>query len=199
MKTSRMPRRKWGAGRGSLFVIASLLIASGLVRLGAGTGQAIAKEISALTTTPELASQAQFCETDPDLAEVLKTVLAREAELGLQEAAFSERKKSLEISDREVRANLKALQDAEQKLAATMALADTAAESDIERLTSVYENMKPKDAATLFEQMAPEFAAGFLGRMRPEAAAQVMAGLSPKIAYSISVIIAGRNADVPKQ
>ena len=62
----------------------------------------------------------------------------------------------------------------------------------------IHENMKPKDAAALFEEMAPEFAAGFLGRMRPDAAGAVMAGLDPKTAYTISVLLAGRNADVPK-
>jgi hypothetical protein len=34
--------------------------------------------------------------------------------------------------------------------------------------------------------------------MRSEAAAGIMAGLSPQAAYSISVIMAGRNADAPK-
>ena len=46
--------------------------------------------------------------------------------------------------------------------------------------------------------MEPDFAAGFLGRMRPDAAAAVMAGLTPETAYSISVILAGRNATAPK-
>lgn len=46
--------------------------------------------------------------------------------------------------------------------------------------------------------MDPGFAAGFLGRMRPEAAAGIMTGLSPETAYTISVVLAGRNADVPR-
>jgi hypothetical protein len=46
--------------------------------------------------------------------------------------------------------------------------------------------------------MDPEFAAGFLGRMRPDAAGAVMAGLSAEKAYAVSVILAGRNAGVPK-
>ena len=57
--------------------------------------------------------------------------------------------------------------------------------------------MKPKDAAALFEEMSPEFAAGFLGLMRADAAALIMTGLEPTTAYSISVILAGRNANVP--
>jgi flagellar motility protein MotE (MotC chaperone) len=46
--------------------------------------------------------------------------------------------------------------------------------------------------------MDPEFAAGFLSRMQPAAAAAVLAGMAPDSAYSISVLIAGRNALAPK-
>ena len=77
-------------------------------------------------------------------------------------------------------------------------LADGAAEKDIQNLTAVYQAMKPKDAAALFETMSPEFAAGFLGRMPPEAAAAILSGMSSEAAYGVSVIVAGRNAEVPK-
>ena len=59
--------------------------------------------------------------------------------------------------------------------------------------------MKAEQAAALFEQMEPSFAAGFLGRMRADAAAAILSGLEPELAYSISVVLAGRNADVPRE
>ncbi|KIN65935.1 hypothetical protein Z945_982 [Sulfitobacter noctilucae] len=90
------------------------------------------------------------------------------------------------------------LEEAEANLRRTLSLTDGAAEDDLARLTAVYENMKPKDAAALFATMEPDFAAGFLGRMRPDYAAAVMTGLPPDVAYSISVILAGRNANAPK-
>jgi flagellar motility protein MotE (MotC chaperone) len=51
----------------------------------------------------------------------------------------------------------------------------------------------------LFETMAPDFAAGFLARMRPEAAAAVLSGMTPGAAYTVSVLLAGRNALVPRE
>jgi len=87
----------------------------------------------------------------------------------------------------------------EQELRATLALADGAAEQDLQRLTAVYQAMKPKDAAALFDAMSPEFAAGFLARMTPEAAAAILSGMSPETAYGVSVIVAGRNVGVPRQ
>jgi len=35
--------------------------------------------------------------------------------------------------------------------------------------------------------------------MRPEAAAAIMAGLTPQAAHTFSVVLAGRNANVPKE
>jgi hypothetical protein len=88
--------------------------------------------------------------------------------------------------------------EAEERLRGLMTLAEDSAEGDLAQLTSVYENMKPKEAALLFERMSPDFAAGFLGRMRPEAAAAIMSGLPPELGYSISVLLAGRNAARPR-
>jgi flagellar motility protein MotE (MotC chaperone) len=90
------------------------------------------------------------------------------------------------------------MQAVEAELQATLALADGAAEADLDRLTAVYQAMKPKDAAALFETMSPEFAAGFLGRMPPESAAAILSGMSAESAYGVSVIVAGRNAGAPK-
>ena len=104
---------------------------------------------------------------------------------------------ALQNAEAEIAVQLQALQQAEADLTATIALADSAAETDLAQLTTVYENMKPKEAADLFAEMSPPFAAGFLGMMRPDSAAQIMTELEPEVAYSFSVVLAGRNAAVP--
>ena len=45
-------------------------------------------------------------------------------------------------------------------------------------MTTVYENMKPADAARIFETMDVTFAAGLLARMRPDVAAEVLTGMN---------------------
>ncbi|MEF3048938.1 hypothetical protein V3C85_17155 [Tabrizicola sp. L79] len=102
------------------------------------------------------------------------------------------------LAEQSLETRLAELAAAEASLKATLALADGAAENDLTRLTAVYEAMKPAEAAALFETMAPEFASGFLGRMRPESAAAILSGMQPESAYSLSVLIAGRNALAPK-
>ena len=129
---------------------------------------------------------------------LLDALRSREAAVKDREHNIEMRKKALDVAQVEIDRRLDALAAAEKRLEATLALANTASDDDIARLTTVYENMKPKDAAALFEAMEPQFAAGFIARMRPDAAAKVMSGLNPQVAYTISVILAGRNANAPK-
>lgn len=207
-------RKKPGAAllrrpaRGTLTLVAMLLVASAVVRLGDGAGRAYAVTEAALGSAPaddhenadapEMTAE-QTCEPDPDIAAMLAAFRDREDRLTQRETRLAERIQALAVADQEITKKLAALTQAEDQLRATLALADSAAEDDLSRLTAVYESMKPKEAATLFEQMDPQFAAGFLGRMQPAAAAGVMAGLKPETAYAVSVILAGRNANVPKE
>jgi flagellar motility protein MotE (MotC chaperone) len=160
---------------------------SGLVRLGEATGTAIALEMDAEEPSRPPEEQA-------DVAAALAALRERNAELDRREAAIAERMQALETAERTLADQLSALGAAEERLRGLMTLAEESAEGDLAQLTSVYENMKPKEAALLFERMSPEFAAGFLGRMRPEAAAAIMSGLPPELGYSISVLLASRNA-----
>jgi flagellar motility protein MotE (MotC chaperone) len=182
------------AGRGALFIVAMLFATSGALRLGSGVGTALARAEDA----PDAAAAVvpASCEPPAALAEALSL---REDRLLVREAALNDRQAALALADQAITERLAALEAMEARLRETLALADGAAEADIERLTAVYQAMKPKDAAALFETMSPEFAAGFLGRMAPESAAAILSGMSAEAAYGISVIVAGRNAAAPTE
>jgi flagellar motility protein MotE (MotC chaperone) len=141
-----------------------------------------------------------LCQTDADLQRVLDALLLREADMLEAEQDLATQMETLEAARMDADDRIAKAQDAEARLKETMTLSQTIAEDDLSQLTLVYERMKPKSAAALFDEMDPAFSAGFLGRMKPDAAAAVLAALSPDVAYSISVILAGRNAkagDVP--
>lgn len=197
-KDKRKKKRK--GGRSALILIAGFFLASGLLRLGSGTGVALAREVEALSHSEnEEMPMPQNCESSEGLSDLLLAIKQREARVLEQEETLSNRLQALRVAEVSMKRNLVALVEAEGNLKATMALADTAAEDDLSNLTSVYENMKSKDAIPLFEEMDPQFSAGFLGRMRPDVAASILSGLTPAKAYSISVILAGRNAQVPTE
>jgi len=201
-KSKPKVKRKLRSGRGALWIIALVLGSSAVIRLASGTGAAIAREMSELShgdMPQEQAATAALCKTDEETAALLESLMRRERDVEDKELLIAQKMKAIEVARAEVLSNMNALKEAEAKLESTMARSQNAAEDDLAKLTSVYESMKPKDAAALFEAMSPDFAAGFLGRMRSDAAGAIMAGLKPETAYTISVILAGRNAKAPTE
>lgn len=191
-------KRRKARRRGPLTMIAILLIASGVLRLGGPVRQVMALEGSGPAPAADTTG-AETCAPPPDIAAVLDALSEREARVARAESQIRKRMQALAVADEELTLQFTRLEKAEAALRETIALADNAAENDIVRLVAVYEQMKPKEAAALFETMDPDFSAGFLARMKPEAAAAILAGLSSERAYSISVILAGRNSSVPKE
>lgn len=188
--------RKLRRRRGPLHVISALLVLSAMLRITIGASEAVANSPNEMKAAIEPVPE-DLAPKGLPTNDILAALEAREARLSEREAQVADRMQALNVAEGEVAKHIAALRQAEEALGATIALADSAAESDLGRLTTVYENMAPKDAAALFEQMPPQFAAGFLGMMDPVAAAKVMAGLTPETAYSFSVVLAGRNALVP--
>ncbi len=187
------PRRP---ARGALLILAGLLVSSGAIRIGSDAGQALALGATRAEETPAPAVACACGDTPAALAAAL---LERESRVSERERQLEDRLHALAIAEQELEIKLQQLISAEASLEAAIADAETASSGDLERLTAVYENMKPAQASALFEEMAPAFAAGFVGRMRPDAAAAIMAGLDPTTAYAISVVLAGRNAEVPTE
>ncbi len=188
-KPVRKPYRR--PGRGALAILAIILASSGALRLGSGIGRALAEAPGAAE-----ASLPKDCPIPP--VALAAALSAREQKVKTEEAAVSQRLAALALADQAISKRMGELKGAEDEMKKTLSLADGAAENDLAKLTAVYEAMKPADAATLFNKMDPDFASGFLGRMHPEAAAAILSGMNPDMAYSISVLIAGRNANAPK-
>jgi flagellar motility protein MotE (MotC chaperone) len=136
-----------------------------------------------------------LCPPSEEIDMLLAAIAERQDDLEGRDAEVRRREEDIEIARREIALALDDLAAAETRLEARMAMSARAAEDDVGRLVTVYEGMKPKDAARLFEAMEPPFAAGFLARMRPEAAAAIFSNLPPGPAYALSVEMAGRNAN----
>lgn len=181
-------------GRSLVALIAGVFVASAIMR-GLGIGGV------AMANTPEpvgdiVETPLQAC-SNPIYVPILDALRAREAEVVRKEAEIVEAAQVMQSAKASIHEKLTELKHAEQQLRETIAQAQTAAESDVTQLTQVYENMKAKDAAALFQKMDAEFAAGFLGRMSPKVAAEIMTGLDADHAYAVSVLLAGRNMEIP--
>jgi flagellar motility protein MotE (MotC chaperone) len=197
MTGSKVGKAKRRGGQGALIILAVFLAISGALRLGGGIGMALARSETSVASSEDGTAPALDCPAPPvALAEALSN---REERVSAKEKALEDRLAALALADKAIEIRLAKLAAAEAELNETLSRADGASEADLTRLTDMYQSMKPKEAAALFTTMAPEFAAGFLGRMRPETSAAILSGMSPEDAYTVSVILAGRNAKVPKQ
>ncbi len=188
---TRSPARR--SPRSALLAIGLLFVCSALLRLGDGVGRALASEPAAAEPSAATAGP----DPSAEIGQVLAALKQREDQVATRESRLADLEQNLALARSSVDARLAELEAAEKRLATTIAMADSAADEDISKLVAVYEAMKPKEAARLFEQMDPSFAAGLLGRMQPDAAAAVLAGVDPAKAYTISVVLAGRNAAAP--
>lgn len=181
-------------GRGVLSIIAGMLIASGLLRIGNEAEQAFATEQDAPVVDAEV-----VCEPGAENTALREALQTREERVSARETQLEDRIQAMHVAESEITERLAQLQAAQTSLADTISVTEGAAENDLSQLTAVYENMKPQDASALFETMEPDFSAGFVGRMRPEIAAAIMARLTPETAYAISAILAGRNSSAPTE
>ena len=117
---------------------------------------------------------------------LLAAIREREAQLEAEEKRLADRAQTAERRRGEARRAARRLRDGAGQPGEDPRLADQAAERDIARMTTVYENMKPADAARIFERMDVAFAAGLLARMRPEIAAKVLTGMNADAAYAVT-------------
>ena len=178
---------------GALVCLALLFVGSATARLGATQ----AERISDLLTSSVPPPRVEAINPIPEAVALLENLKRREQALDAREAEIETRQAALSLIEKGASTALRQLEEAEQALRQTMSIANEASETDLSRLTAMYQEMKPAQASELFRQMTPSFAAGFLARMRPDAAAAVLSGLEPEQAYAISVVLAGRHADVP--
>lgn len=187
-------RRRWRQ-RWILTALGLVFAASAILRIGT-LDFAFAQ--SGSSPTPASAMSAVVPGVTQSIQAALTDIETLRQEMMAREAALADREQAVAAAQRLVESRLAELEAAEQRLAGLIAMSDSAAEGDLDRLTRVYETMPPAEAAKIFEQMQPSFAAGFLSRMTPDASANLMAALTPEQAYALSVVIATRNSSAPR-
>lgn len=176
----------------ALLILAVCFFGSALMR--AGDVVAALPDRQAAGGVPA-AEAARHPPEQPGAGTLAAELLQRRADLTEREAKLDERAQMLEIIEARLRERLAELESAQRKLAATAVVVDDAASKDVRHLAAMYEQMKPKNAGHIFDAMDPTFAAGFLGQMNAPAAALILANMNAEKAYSVSLMLAGRNVD----
>lgn len=142
-------------------------------------------------------------ESDAKSACITGTILVSAKErlefLEKREEALKEQQRLVEIADRRVREQVAKLELIKDKIVEQAQLADSKIAKESRRLISIYEKMKPKDAANIFNEMSPKVAAELLRSMREDQSSAILAKMSPKIAYDVTLALAGNIKDTKKE
>lgn len=104
---------------------------------------------------------------------------------------LEEQQKLLETSDRRIREQIAKLKLIKDDIIKSAKLADSKIQREGKRLISIYEKMKPKEAANIFNEMAPNIAAELLRTMKEDQSSQILSKMNPKNAYEVTLSLAG--------
>jgi len=130
---------------------------------------------------------------------ILETLSSDMERLDIRETQIKEREVALAAIEKTMAAQMEAVDVANKALQVKIDQINTLANDDLKHLVGMYQTMKPKQAAEIFNSMDPAFAAGFLREMSSEKAGFIMANMDARRSYTISVIIAGKNANYRKK
>lgn len=126
--------------------------------------------------------------------DVLESINAKMMTLKLRESEIAEQETAFAAIEQRLKKQLAVVEAAKNALAKDVATRTAIAQQDITHLATMYQTMKPKQAAAIFDKMDPNFAAGFIREMEGGAAGPILAAMNASKAYEISLVIASRNA-----
>lgn len=131
---------------------------------------------------------------DPRLSKaemsVLESLSTRREELRKRAEALDMREQVLAAAEKRVEERIAELKAIDQKINARIAEIDAAHEEKMAGLVSMYEGMKPKDAARIFERLDMGVLLDVVKRMQPRKMSAVLAAMDPVVAQDLTVEIA---------
>lgn len=130
---------------------------------------------------------------------MLEDALEKLEYLEKREAQILEQQKLLEVSDRRIREQVAKLKLIKNEIVESAKLADSTIARENKRLISIYEKMKPKDAANIFNEMSPVVAAELLRTMKEDQSSQILSKMNPKNAYNVTLSLSGGIKETEKK
>lgn len=119
------------------------------------------------------------CGDVPEAVALADTLRQRGIAVDRALADLDRRKQELAAAEQRIRTRLTALKAAKTALGDARGAQAAGTAAGIERLISVYDAMKPAEAANILAALPPDFAAEILTRIQPETSARIIAGIDP--------------------
>ncbi|MGR3379353.1 MotE family protein [Salipiger abyssi] len=137
-----------------------------------------------------VAKEPEVCEAPEDL---LASIRQERDLLDAQKERNAQRSAELDLAAETLAVEQQRLADLKAELEGLLEKVEAAHTADVDRLVSLYRNMKPKDAAAIMNDLDIEVSVMVLGTMNERDAAPILAALNPVRARAISQIILERS------
>jgi flagellar motility protein MotE (MotC chaperone) len=130
---------------------------------------------------------------------ILESLQKRREQLDARSRDLDMRESLLKATEQRVEAKVAELKDAEARLKAAQSDRDKAEAKHFKDIISMYENMKPKDAARIFDRLDMNILVEVSTKMNPRAMSSILAQMSPDAAERLTVELATRANGQPKK
>jgi flagellar motility protein MotE (MotC chaperone) len=129
--------------------------------------------------------------------DVLRQLAKRRDELDARAKALDDREALLRATEQKIAAQVQQMQQMKAEYEQAKTARDDAAEANLRRLVTVYESMKPEEAARIFETMEGAVLLDVVTRMGERRLAPILAQMSPAKAQALTIAMANRRALIP--
>jgi flagellar motility protein MotE (MotC chaperone) len=129
---------------------------------------------------------------------VLERLQDRRQELDTRGRDLEMRESLLKVAEMRVEAKVGELKDVENRVNAAMGNRDKAEADRFKSIVSMYENMKPKDAARIFDRLDLKILVDVSTQINPRKMSDILAQMSSEGAERLTVELANRASAQPK-
>jgi flagellar motility protein MotE (MotC chaperone) len=144
----------------------------------------------AMPAPPEIALAAPSC-TDPALR---AAIVEQKADIAARLRQAGDTEAVLAATETRVAAQVQRLTEVKREVEALMKQRSTLQQEDIRRMVTIYETMKPRDAARIFSDLETDIVIDVLDRMAERRSAPIIAELDDAKAREVTRIILQRRA-----
>lgn len=129
---------------------------------------------------------------------VLERLQTRRQELDTRNRELEMRENLLKAAEKRLEAKVSELRNTETRVNTAMGTRDQVGAERFKSIVSMYENMKPKDAARIFDRLDMKILVDVSTQMNPRKMSEIMAQMQPDAAERLTVELANRASAQPK-
>ena len=129
--------------------------------------------------------------------DVLRQLAKRRDELDARAKALDDREALLKATEQKIAVQVQQMKQMKGEYEQAKNARDDAAEANMRRLVTVYESMKPEEAARIFETMEGAVLLDVVTRMGERRLAPILAQMSPAKAQALTIAMANRRTLLP--